>query len=373
MSMKLRKNLGRIATAFVATAMLASLSAVPASAATTTPGSMDYTDNTVSFDATIDMTDAQGAGMPYGTWIFTLGELTVLPEPDADKGAGILGEVEDVVNSQETVTFDGETEKDLTTGKYTETVTFEFRSDAFEHAGIYYYTVKQEDPSISGMTADTATYIMKVYVQNVTGGTLKVANVTMYKEGAENPTDDAAKVGGIENAYATESLKLTKNITGDAANLGEKFSFTITLTDPDKLNHATQVSYQINGTGETKPIDFINGVANINITDALSKDEYITVTGLPVGTDYTIEETDAADYKTTWKADGTTISTENADTQDTKKIVGDTQDGENKVTVTNVKEAVSPTGIVMNVAPYALLVVVAAGACFVFLRKRRED
>ena len=40
---------------------------------------------------------------------------------------------------------------------------------------------------------------------------------------------------------------------------------------------------------------------------------------------------------------------------------------------TNNREAVSPTGIVMNVAPYVLLVVVAAAGCFVFLRKRRED
>ena len=39
----------------------------------------------------------------------------------------------------------------------------------------------------------------------------------------------------------------------------------------------------------------------------------------------------------------------------------------------NNREAVSPTGIVMNVAPYALLVVIAAAGCFVFLRKRDED
>ena len=42
-------------------------------------------------------------------------------------------------------------------------------------------------------------------------------------------------------------------------------------------------------------------------------------------------------------------------------------------TVTNTKTNTNPTGIVMNVAPYVLLVVVAAAGCFVFLRKRRED
>lgn len=42
-------------------------------------------------------------------------------------------------------------------------------------------------------------------------------------------------------------------------------------------------------------------------------------------------------------------------------------------TITNTRSTTTPTGIVMNVAPYALLVVVAVAGCFVFLRKRNED
>ena len=49
------------------------------------------------------------------------------------------------------------------------------------------------------------------------------------------------------------------------------------------------------------------------------------------------------------------------------------KDANNDVAYTNKLDTVSPTGLAMNIAPYALLVVVAAGACFVFLRKRRED
>ena len=57
----------------------------------------------------------------------------------------------------------------------------------------------------------------------------------------------------------------------------------------------------------------------------------------------------------------------------TADIVG--KDGADAINMTfiNTRDAVSPTGIVMNVAPYALLVVVAAAGCFVFMRKRRED
>ena len=44
-------------------------------------------------------------------------------------------------------------------------------------------------------------------------------------------------------------------------------------------------------------------------------------------------------------------------------------------TITNTKNAVSPTGIMMDIAPYAVLVVIAAAGCFIFLRKRhaKED
>ena len=42
-------------------------------------------------------------------------------------------------------------------------------------------------------------------------------------------------------------------------------------------------------------------------------------------------------------------------------------------TVTNNRESSAPTGIAMDIAPYALLVVIAAAGCFVFLRKRNED
>ena len=60
-------------------------------------------------------------------------------------------------------------------------------------------------------------------------------------------------------------------------------------------------------------------------------------------------------------------------TNQNKTSVTFKKDANNDVAYTNKLDTVSPTGLAMNIAPYALLVVVAAGACFVFLRKRRED
>ena len=79
---------------------------------------------------------------------------------------------------------------------------------------------------------------------------------------------------------------------------------------------------------------------------------------------YTVSETD-------YRSSGYTTKIND---NEVREVVNVTYDADNNdIAVVNTRNAVSPTGIVMNVAPYALLVVVAAAGCFVFLRKRRED
>ena len=104
----------------------------------------------------------------------------------------------------------------------------------------------------------------------------------------------------------------------------------------------------------------------------------VYVYGLDAG-EYTIKE-DAATlksegYKLTVSGDGKKNNVN--DTEDTNQIIGATTDVEAKANeeliFTNTRNAVSPTGLIMDIAPYVLLVVVAAAGCFVFLRKRRED
>ena len=46
---------------------------------------------------------------------------------------------------------------------------------------------------------------------------------------------------------------------------------------------------------------------------------------------------------------------------------------EAKVVVTNTKGNITPTGIVMNVAPYALMLAVAGGLGVVFVNRKKEE
>jgi len=46
---------------------------------------------------------------------------------------------------------------------------------------------------------------------------------------------------------------------------------------------------------------------------------------------------------------------------------------EAKTTINNKKDAITPTGIVMNVAPYAMMLAVAGGLGVVFMNRKKEE
>lgn len=103
----------------------------------------------------------------------------------------------------------------------------------------------------------------------------------------------------------------------------------------------------------------------------LKDGQQLHIYGVSKGEGYSVTEVEANanGYVTTIDNNGTPIdqgSSGNAAT-------GTVDNGAVTVTFTNTRNAITPTGLVMNVAPYVLLVLVAAGAGYVFLRKREED
>lgn len=356
--MNLNKTLGRVATTFVAATMLAAFSAVPASAEP-----IVATD--VTFTQTLDMTAAPGAGLPNVTISYD-----VSTDGITDSGIVKTGVGEPSIDD---VTFTGNPEN----GVYKSTATVDFSDVTFTTPGVYRYKITRDySDSTSVSASDSDVRYLDVYVGwndyddevgvTVPGNAeLVIYNYVLVTDAEQIPGTDGnypggmgAKSNGYENAYATTSLKLTKNVTGAMGNKSEDFSFDITLTDCETAS----VDVSINdGEAFTYPSN-----ATINLDDVISSGENILVTGLPVGTVYTVEETDASGYEISF-----TGATQ--DSNNKAKATGTIVNGNNEVTVTNNRNAVSPTGIVMNVAPYVLLVVVAAAGCFVFLRKRRED
>ena len=376
-----RKNVGRIATTFLATAMLASLTAVPAFAEDKgiyeTGESFTITKNlTVPANVlTPDVTFEFDVSAPNGPVSGTLNGMKI--------EAGDAGDV----TMQTGADFDPETNADDTANARTvsEKATFKVNLTEYEHAGVYKYTISEKNDNVEGVNYKAPSKDLYVFIQNQTdengdyikddeGNVLLEVAYTMVVEAGEDATIQENKSDSFDNDYGKDpegdpnvfDLTLTKEITGNAADLGDKFTFKFT----------------VNGNvGGEKYVMLYNGNKTI-ITEGevqrveLGDDDSVTIYGLSKSDSYTITEEygDKTGYSTTATINNGENVLENG-SLDVAYGTGENQDitEAHNVVYTNSRDSAAPTGIAMDIAPYALLVVIAAAGCFVFLRKRNED
>lgn len=360
--MNLNKTFGRVATTFVAATMLASLTSIPAMAETT------------NVTITKNITKDANTYAPATTFEFTVAPWTetategALVQPGPQGGVyfsmqgtdkvytGSIVSTPDISDISETTTTAGTTNLQVDTNVMLQ-----------KDPGIYRYEVKETTPSSNaydGMTYSTETKYFDVYVTvNEETHEKEVSAYTFVDEDVDSGKDD----GVFENNYtaANKTLKVEKKLDGTQASQNQEFTFKITISG---ANGEKYKIVKTNAQGQPEAIPTGDSLTSgTQATFTLQGDEYITVYGLSANDTYTVYEEDYSSlgYSTTIKVDNTDADAAPSN----QKISGD----DDTVTFINYRQATTPTGIVMNVAPYVLLVVVAAAGCFVFLRKRRED
>ena len=91
----------------------------------------------------------------------------------------------------------------------------------FPHAGTYVYTVTENPGSADGITYDSTSYTMMVYVANDSGN-LVIRDITVEADNGKQ--EDLS----FTNTYRkNSSLTITKNTEGDLADKTKDFAFTI--------------------------------------------------------------------------------------------------------------------------------------------------
>ena len=112
-------------------------------------------------------------------------------------------------------------------------------------------------------------------------------------------TGDTGTIAGGETAVAAftndrtvanGSITLQKLVAGEGADEQKDFSFTITILKTENNNDVTDIEF----TGEHGGVTFTAGVATIT----LKHNGTVTISSLPYGTKYRIEETADAEYQT---------------------------------------------------------------------------
>ena len=320
-------------------------------------------DYTAQLTKTIDMTAAPGAGVPHGSITFTVGTVANLPSWAA--GTAVKGTAAQIKSTELTAAFTGGTVN-------TVTVPFTFDSDDFTVPGDYIFSLTETAAGITGLTQDTAARYIVVRVVNTDptapDGSLEISEVNIVN------ADGTAKADEVTNTYAAYGLSVVKHLSGNFANAGDEFTFTIALDDPDETPHASSVTVKTGGesadfstiTGDTVAFN-ADGTAEVKA--GITGGEKIEVTGLPANTGYTITESGdtASGYTTTW--DGITKTGSDDKTSDAQTMAA----ADKTITVTNSRTAPTPTGLLLDAAPYSAMLLAAGTGSVLLLRKRRNS
>lgn len=221
------------------------------------------------------------------------------------------------------------------------TTTISIDASKFTAPGIYRYNVSEAAGTYEGITYSTETKYFDVYVNS----SKKVYAYTFTDATAMDGKDD----GVFTNDYTDiHDVTITKQVTGNQGDKSKAFNFTINASGAD--GEKFYVTY---GDGETVTLGADGDAKIITLKDGQSA----TIHGLSVTDTYSVEE---ADYT----SDGYTTTVDGAKSG----TIGE----DRTVTFTNEKNASTPTGIMMNVAPYVLMVAVAAVLAVVFLRRKNN-
>ena len=242
-----------------------------------------------------------------------------------------------------------------TTG--TEEITVDQNAVNKAQTGVYRYTLVENKSNISGMTDDTRTFNIDVFV---TSGKNNTRQISYYVVSVDGEKADLKFTNKLEQ----NSIELTKVLAGNQADFNDKFTFNIKVSPP---TGTTNTSVKVNGTA----------IAANGSDVELGHNGKLTVTGLAAGDTLTITETDNANnttknYEMTATAansanDGVTFTTDGA----TKTITATGNAG--NITVTNTSNANTPTGLIENIAPFILAIAAAGIVFFLYFKRDKEE
>lgn len=236
-----------------------------------------------------------------------------------------------------------------------------------EAPGVYHYTVNEADTTYEGVTKDSTVYDVYLYVYVNDKGKNYVGNVVTVKRGETNSKADLS----FNNDYGdtndgTHDVTIKKIVTGNQGNAGKPFDFTVKVAGADGEKYKA-VKTAKNGTTTEMTL-----VSDATQAFTLKADETIQIFGLSASDTYEVVETSA-------NTDGYTLSVASTNTEKTQPteitngVRGTVLKDAANVEFTNNKNTTTPTGVVMNIAPYALMVALAGVLAFFFLRRRHSE
>ena len=273
-----------------------------------------------------------------------------------------------------------------------QSITVDFSSVAWPGAGVYRYKIT-ETPSTyaaSSVTEGDTSHVryMDVYVKDKAEGGYEIYGYVCFTTKANIDASDVSNVAKTEgfvkdgdtlaDQYYTYDLTVTATVVNDRAMENHDWPFTVTFTPGTGVTAAnikldTAVSSAAVGSGyagalssDTPTVKHGGSVKYIGIPYGTSAtiQEKVDVAGTTYKVTSTGADTNINDAAVVGTAAGTATTNAVVNAQTTTSLVKKT------VAVTNEMLIISPTGVAMRIAPYALMLI--GGLVLLVISRRRK-
>lgn len=248
-----------------------------------------------------------------------------------------------------------DSEIEIAAGETTGTEAITVNQAAVDKAqpGVYRYQIKEKASGIAGMTDDTRTFDVDVFVTSDNGTGRKIAYYIVSVAGQKAELK-------FTNTLALKDLTVSKVVTGNQADLSDEFNFSFTVT-PASGTTNTSVRYNYDG----KENQVVKTGEAVNLEGVGNGDKFV-ITGLAEGDSVTITETDTQNrgYTTTYKVDNGT-----AQDGTSASVTGKNS----TVEFTNTRTAEIPTGLIENIGPFVIAILAAGFILFIYFKNNKKE
>ena len=246
-------------------------------------------------------------------------------------------------------------------------VTVTFPANSFTKPGVYRYVIAETDGGKPGVTYDTTSRYLDVFVVadannalSVDSYVLRNSATTIGTDGAYT-TDPDVKSSGYTNTVTQYDFQFSKAIAGNQGDKNKLFTFTLNITN------AIPGTYPVETTGVSSNVSSITigsdgtYTGSIDLTDG----SVVRIVNLNKDAVCTVSE-DAADYTPSHVIDnGSTVSGNNSG-----QIT--LANADHSVAFTNTRDGIIPTGVILTIAPFAIGLLLFGALIIFFVAKRRR-